>query len=141
MSILPPINLWFPILAKLNSKTKSFLATSTALTPKSCRKNEGFWVYVPNTATSGLYAQAKYPVVYLLDGNLHFYSVVGMIQLLSSVYGNMICPEMIVVGIPNTDRTKDLTPSHVFLSNGEKQRLVYVLQAEASNLRLFWKRN
>jgi predicted alpha/beta superfamily hydrolase len=36
-----------------------------------------------------------------------------MIQQLSSVNGNAICPEMIVVGIPNTDRTRDLTPTHV----------------------------
>ena len=33
-----------------------------------------------------------------------------MIQLLSSVYS---CPEMIVVGIPNTDRIRDLTPTHM----------------------------
>jgi predicted alpha/beta superfamily hydrolase len=48
-----------------------------------------------------------------LDGDAHFYSVVGMIQQLSTVNGNMISPEMIVVGIPNTDRTRDLTPTHV----------------------------
>ena len=36
-----------------------------------------------------------------------------MIQLLSTVRDNMVCPEMIVVGIPNTDRTRDLTPTHV----------------------------
>jgi len=30
---------------------------------------------------------------------------------LSTVNGNSICPEMIVVGIPNTDRTRDLTPT------------------------------
>jgi hypothetical protein len=29
------------------------------------------------------------------------------------VNGNTICPEMIVVGIPNTDRTRDLTPTHI----------------------------
>ena len=32
-----------------------------------------------------------------------------MIQLLSSVYA---CPEMIVVGISNTDRMRDFTPTH-----------------------------
>lgn len=69
------------------------------------------WVYVPN----GWQADSKqrYPVVYLLDGDAHFYSVVGMIQQLSQVNGNTICPEMIVVGIPNMDRTRDLTPTHV----------------------------
>ncbi len=65
------------------------------------------WVYVPDGANQ------KYPVVYLLDGDAHFYSVVGMIQQLSSVNGNMMCPKMIVVGIPNTDRTRDLTPTQM----------------------------
>jgi hypothetical protein len=36
-----------------------------------------------------------------------------MIQQLSQVNGNTVCPEMIVVGIPNTDRTRDLTPTHM----------------------------
>lgn len=64
------------------------------------------WVHVPQNNQSN----KLYPVVYLLDGDLHFNSVVGMIQQLSSVNGNAICPEMIIVGIPNTNRTRDLTP-------------------------------
>jgi predicted alpha/beta superfamily hydrolase len=48
-----------------------------------------------------------------LDGDGHFSSVVGMIQQLSSINGNTMCPKMIVVGIPNTDRTRDLTPTHI----------------------------
>lgn len=65
------------------------------------------WVHVPSNATS-----QRYPVVYLLDGDQHFFSVQGIIQQLSSVNGNTLLPEMIVVGIPNTDRTRDLTPTH-----------------------------
>lgn len=65
------------------------------------------WVHVPNGANQ------KYPVVYVLDGDSHFSSVVGMIQQLSAINGNMMCPKMIVVGIPNTDRTRDLTPTHI----------------------------
>ena len=70
-------------------------------------------LYVPDEDPLGIYTQKRYPVVYLLDGDAHFSSVVGMIQQLSSVNGNTICPQMIVVGIPNTDRTRDLTPTHV----------------------------
>jgi predicted alpha/beta superfamily hydrolase len=66
-------------------------------------------VYVPEGAGSGNTTGKKYPVVYLLDGDAHFQSVVGMIHQLSQT----VCPEMIVVGIPNTDRTRDLTPTHV----------------------------
>jgi predicted alpha/beta superfamily hydrolase len=71
------------------------------------------WVYLPDSYKTNTSTSQRFPVVYLLDGEAHFYSVVGMIQQLSSVNGNSICPEMIVVGIPNTDRTRDLTPTHV----------------------------
>ncbi len=68
-------------------------------------------VYVPASASSEIYTKQRYPVVYLLDGDaVHFLSVVGMIRRLNSSYA---CPEMIVVGIPNTDRTRDLTPTHM----------------------------
>ena len=68
------------------------------------------WVYVPKSASDTNFSKQSYPVVYLLDGELFFSSVVGMIQSLSSAY---VCPEMIVIGILNTDRTRDLTPTHM----------------------------
>lgn len=71
------------------------------------------WVYVPNMNAGNRNTSQRYPVVYLLDGDAHFSSVAGMIQQLSQVNGNTICPEIIVVGIPNTDRTRDLTPTHI----------------------------
>jgi uncharacterized protein len=67
-------------------------------------------VYVPSSASSKIYTKQRYPVVYLLDGeSAHFTSVVSIVQRLSPYF----CPEMIVVGIPNTDRTRDLTPTHM----------------------------
>lgn len=71
------------------------------------------WVYVPNMSQDIPGTNQRYPVLYLLDGDGHFQSVVGMIQQLSQINGNTIFPEMIVVGIPNTDRTRDLTPTHI----------------------------
>lgn len=70
------------------------------------------WVHVPDGGAKSIYSPQRYPVVYLLDGDGHFSSVVGMIQQLSTG-GNNNCPKMIVVAIPNTDRTRDLTPTHV----------------------------
>jgi len=50
---------------------------------------------------------AIYPVLYLLDGDAHFHHTTGIIDFLSRT-GNM--SQMIVVALPNTDRTRDLTP-------------------------------
>ena len=69
------------------------------------------WVHMPESARDETFNETKYPVLYVLDGPAHFYSVSGMIKQLS--YGNTIVPEMIIVGIPNTNRSRDLTPTHV----------------------------
>lgn len=49
-----------------------------------------------------------YPVLYVLDGENHFRSVVAIVERLM---GSGVCPPMIIVGISNTNRTRDLTPS------------------------------
>ena len=70
------------------------------------------WIHVPDQQGNQLY-ENTYPVLYLLDGDGHFASVTGLIKQLSSVNGNTVLPKMIVVGITNTDRWRDLTPTNV----------------------------
>jgi len=54
----------------------------------------------------------RYPVIYLLDARTHFAPVSAMVSFLSSWAGSHMLPEMIVVGIGNTDRLRDMTPTH-----------------------------
>ena len=70
------------------------------------------WIHVPDQQGEQLFSDT-YPVLYLLDGDAHFPSVTGLIKQLSSVNGNTLLPKMIVVGIINTDRWRDLTPTGV----------------------------
>lgn len=85
-----------------------------SLHSKVLNEQRGLWVYVPPADPSGVYAPKRYPVLYVLDGDWHFPYVMGLVQQLSAVNGNTVCPEMIIVGIPNTfrTRTRDLTPTH-----------------------------
>lgn len=70
------------------------------------------WVYLPDEyATS----KDRYPVMYLLDADWNFAAFTGMVHELSEVIGNSVYPKCIVVSIPNTDRTRDLTPTHATL--------------------------
>jgi len=70
------------------------------------------WVYIPDGAKD---TTKRFPVLYLLDGDAHFVGVTGMIKhLVNSSAG----PDMIIVGIPNTDRTRDLTPTQSLLMPG-----------------------
>jgi len=70
------------------------------------------WIYLPSSARNKPYKKYHYPIVYLLDAESHFSSVTGMIQQLSEVNGNKVIPEMIVIGIPNVNRSLDLTPTN-----------------------------
>ncbi|GGG44248.1 alpha/beta hydrolase-fold protein [Hymenobacter glacieicola] len=82
------------------------------LTSRILGETRELWIYVP-PGLEPSYAPRKYPVLYLLDAEMHFTAVVGLVQQLSMVNGNDLCPPMIVVGIPNTykTRTRDLTPT------------------------------
>ena len=74
------------------------------------------WIHLPAGASDETFSKTKYPVLYLLDGTGHFYSVTGMIKQLSTTNGNTVVPEMIIVAITNTNRTRDLTPTSTEVS-------------------------
>ena len=72
-----------------------------------------YLVYTPPSYSDTTLSPQRYPVLYLLDGDAHFHSVSGLVQILATgVNGTFVVPEMIVVAIPNTNRTRDLTPTH-----------------------------
>ncbi|MCM3869080.1 MAG: alpha/beta hydrolase-fold protein [Pyrinomonadaceae bacterium] len=56
----------------------------------------------------------RYPVLYMTDGDAHIGHTAATIQFLSQ---NGRMSELIVVGITNTDRTRDLSPTHVKTTN------------------------
>jgi uncharacterized protein len=68
-------------------------------------------VYVQLPAGYEADPDSRYPVLYVLDGDAPgpFAYVAGLVGFLASGYQ---LPPMIVVGIPNTDRTRDLTTPH-----------------------------
>lgn len=65
------------------------------------------WIYLPESAKYNVIS--RYPVIYLLDGNAYFHSLAGIVKQLSS-FGATVCPETIIVAIPNTERYRDLMP-------------------------------
>jgi predicted alpha/beta superfamily hydrolase len=56
----------------------------------------------------------RFPVLFVLDGEYHFLHVSGIVQFLST-WGAVpqvgLVPDMIVVGVVNADRGRDLTPA------------------------------
>jgi predicted alpha/beta superfamily hydrolase len=80
-----------------------------SLSSRVLKEERPYWIYVPDSYKGGARGGARYPVLYLLDGDRHFHSATGVAGFLADVAA---IPEMIVVAIPNTDRDRDMTPTH-----------------------------
>ena len=63
-------------------------------------------------STPPIYDQSsqRYPVLYMTDGGAHLTHTRGTVDFLARVG---LMPQVIIVGVNNTDRTRDLTPTHV----------------------------
>jgi predicted alpha/beta superfamily hydrolase len=73
------------------------------------KENRPYMVYLPPSYEKSGNA---YPVIYLLDGDIHrFKGFVGVLESLSSQTLENQVKEAIVIAIPNTNRSRDLTPS------------------------------
>ncbi|HEX4542087.1 MAG TPA: alpha/beta hydrolase-fold protein [Candidatus Acidoferrum sp.] len=94
----------------------SFSAAAQDLTPPALQRlvvhsnvlNEDrtIWVRMPRSYDRD---KVSYPVLYLMDGPGHINEIGSTIDFLGE---NNRVPPMIVVGIANTDRVRDLTPTH-----------------------------
>lgn len=69
-------------------------------------------IYLPPSYQNSKIQKADYPVIYLLDSETNFHYLTGFIEKLSQGPYAYI-PEMIVVGIVNTNRSRDLTPTPI----------------------------
>lgn len=65
-------------------------------------------IYTPYNTKIKSSTKETYPVLYVLDGENHFRSVAAIVERLVD---SGVCPPLIVVGIPNTNRVTDLTPT------------------------------
>src|SRR5438309_4503923 len=99
--------------AAAQNDNKIVIGKIDSISSKILNEQRKVWVYTPDMTSGNHDTSQRYPVLYLLDGDAHFQSVVGLIQQLSQANGNTVFPQMIIVGIPNTDRTRDLTPTHI----------------------------
>jgi predicted alpha/beta superfamily hydrolase len=102
-----------PAFANAQSNNTVSIGKIDSVWSTTLKENRHYLVYTPPSYEGKIFAPQKYPVLYLLDGDAHFHSVTGLLQFLGTgINGNYVIPEMIVVAIPNTDRTRDLTPTH-----------------------------
>jgi predicted alpha/beta superfamily hydrolase len=122
------LNLTF--LTSAQNEEKISIGEKVTLFSKILNENRKLWIYTPDQTSIAQASDKRYPVLYLLDGEVQFYSTVGLIQQLSQANLNSMLPEMIVVGIENTNRYRDLIPkantASPFVSFIEKELFEYV---------------
>ncbi|WP_146052702.1 alpha/beta hydrolase-fold protein [Aquimarina sp. I32.4] len=94
------------------SQDKIEIGEKHTLFSKTLNEEREYWVYLPPNYSDTIYAPEQYPVAYFLDGDRHFHSLTGIHDFLSKgPYASL--PQMIMVGVLNTDRARDLTPTQV----------------------------
>ena len=89
---------------------KISIGTIDSVQSKILNENRHLLVSLPATYDS----KQKYPVVYLLDGESFFHFYTGIVNHLS---GSYVIPDMIVIGIVNTNRNLDFTTTTDTTSN------------------------
>lgn len=95
-----------------NSNGEIVIGTIDSLYSEVLQEQRELWIHIPENFDS----TKQYPVLYLLDAPAHFYAVAGMLKRLTPLQ----MPESIVIGIINTDRTRDFTPTNVPFSRAHK---------------------
>jgi len=74
-----------------------------------------FWISLPDNYSG---TNEKYPVLYMMDGDFNFNSgIIGSLRY-AAMQGEI--PEFIIVGIKNTDRSKDIFPEEFTYRDGSK---------------------
>ena len=94
----------------VSAQTPIVIGQAYTLESKVLNEDRQIQIYLPPTYTDSTLTPQYYPVIYLLDSESNFNYLTAYIEKLSK-YPYPAIPEMIVVGIVNTNRTRDLTPT------------------------------
>lgn len=100
------------LIAQTDPAFKPISADIIHLTSKVLQEDRKIYIYTPPVDT--LLPDKHYPVLYVLDGDNHFSLMAEYCRYLSRKDINVM-PEIIIVGIPNTNRVRDLTPTNSIL--------------------------
>ena len=74
-------------------------------------EDKDIWLYVPPHGRSIDFEAPKFPVVYLLDGEDHFESMLASLKKRCNSDLDAFCPQMILVGVTHNDRGRELSPT------------------------------
>jgi predicted alpha/beta superfamily hydrolase len=85
---------------------KIVIGEKVTIQSKVLDEQRTMFIYLPKSYNS---SNTNYPVIYLLDGGVHFHHASGIVEFLSTM---ALMPETIVVALINVDRNRDFSPTH-----------------------------
>ena len=111
------------------------IGTKHSLRSDILNEDREYWISLPDSYNVQESSHKSYPLLIVLDGNVHFKAISGMVNYMSSdLYRNWKIPEMIVVGIQNVDRRRDYTPDKIVTvrenNSGGGERFLSFLEDE-----------
>ena len=93
---------------------KIIIGTKHIIHSNILNEDREYWISLPDSYNDEMSSYKSYPILIVLDGNVHFKVVSSMVNHMSSnLYRSWKIPEMIVVGIQNVDRRRDYTPDKI----------------------------
>ncbi|MCG2462723.1 hypothetical protein K8352_18315 [Flavobacteriaceae bacterium F89] len=99
---------------KSQDATQIVIGTKHFLRSNILNEEREYWISLPDSYNDKESSYKRYPVLIVLDGNVHFKTVSGIVNYMSSdTYRSRTIPEMIVVAIQNVDRRRDYTPDKI----------------------------
>lgn len=82
------------------------------------KEERTIWIHLPERYDDTSKENEHCPVIYVLDAELNFLTTMG-VQAALYRGGRSHIPDAILIGIQNTDRTRDLTPMPAISKRGQ----------------------
>ena len=95
-----------------NNEKQIVIGKVDSLYSNILQEQREIWIHLPEDFDNS----KQYPVIYVLDASQNFYVISGMQKQLTPFK----IPKSIIVGITNTDRTRDFTHTNVPFQRGHK---------------------
>ncbi len=120
------------IVLEIKAQKEQFRAdTVEEINSKILNESRKLLVHLPKDYKSN--KNKNYPILFALDGTSHDQDISNAASILN--YANVF-PEIIIIGIPNTNRNRDLTPNYMMKDNkpnelGSGDKFLLFLEKEA----------
>ncbi|HTK21667.1 MAG TPA: alpha/beta hydrolase-fold protein [Mucilaginibacter sp.] len=110
------------ISARTLKRKPVFICKGDCIFSEILNEKRDIWIYLPKTEDDPELNKHQYPVVYLFDAEEQYAGFRELMQK-ENGDGSKVFGDTIIVGIRNTNRSRDLTPTHSVLdSKGKKTR-------------------